>query len=45
LEGISLHNVVGKLVARVIQERLQKLAEEELPESQCGLEKGGVALT
>ena len=38
--GISLLEVVGKLVARVIQERLQKLAEEELPESQCGFRKG-----
>ena len=29
-------DVVGKVVARVLQERLQKLAEDELPESQCG---------
>ena len=29
--GISLLDVVGKVVARVIQERLQKLAEDELP--------------
>ena len=35
-----LLNVVGKVVARVIQGRLQKLAEEELPESQCGFRKG-----
>lgn len=38
--GISLLDVVGKIVARVIQERLQQLAEEELPESQCGFRKG-----
>ena len=38
--GISLLEVVGKVVARVIQERLQKIAEEELPESQCGFRKG-----
>ena len=38
--GISLLDVVGKLVARVLQERLQQLAEEVLPESQCGFRKG-----
>ena len=38
--GISLLDVVGKLVARIVQERLQKLAEDELPESQCGFRKG-----
>ena len=27
-------------MARIIQERLQRLAEEELPESQCGFRKG-----
>lgn len=37
--GISLLDVVGKVVARVLQERLQKLAEDELPESQCGFRK------
>jgi hypothetical protein len=26
-------------VARILQERLQKVAEEELPESQCGFRK------
>ena len=31
--GISLLDVAGKVVARVLQERLQTLAEEELPES------------
>ena len=38
--GIALLDVVGKVVARIIQERLQSLAEEELPESQCGFRKG-----
>ncbi len=38
--GISLLDVVGKVVARVIQECLQKLAEDQLPESQCGFRKG-----
>ena len=38
--GIALLDIVGKLVARVLQERLQKIAEEELPESQCGFRKG-----
>ena len=28
------------MVARVLQERLQELAEDELPESQCGFRKG-----
>ena len=31
--GISVLDVVGKVAARVLQERLQKLAEDELPES------------
>ena len=31
--GIVLLDVVGKVVARVLQERLQRLAEQELPES------------
>ena len=38
--GIALLDVVGKLVTRVLQERLQKVAEQELPESQCGFRKG-----
>jgi len=37
--GILLLDVVGKLVARLIRERLKKLAEEELSGSQCGLRK------
>ena len=38
--GISLLEVVGKVVARILQERLQQVAEVELPESQCGFRKG-----
>jgi len=38
--GIALLDVVGKVVARVLQARLQEVAEEELPESQCGFRKG-----
>ena len=38
--GISLLDVVGKLFARIIQERLQSLAEKVLAESQCGFRKG-----
>ena len=37
---ISLLYVVGKVVVRILQERLQKLAMDELPESQCGFRKG-----
>ncbi len=28
------------MVARVLQERLHKVAEDELPQSQCGFRKG-----
>ena len=38
--GIALLDVVGKLVGRLIQSRLQHLAELELPDSQCGFRKG-----
>ena len=38
--GISLLDVVGKVAATVVQGRLQQLAEEVLPESQCGFRKG-----
>ena len=34
--GISLLSIVGKVFARVILIRLQKLAERVYPESQCG---------
>ena len=38
--GISLLEVVGKWVARILQERLQQVAEVEFPASQCGFRKG-----
>ena len=38
--GIALLEVIGKVVARVLQARLQMVAEEELPDSQCGFRKG-----
>ena len=38
--GISLLDVAGKLFARIIQERLQVIAEDILPESQCGFRGG-----
>ena len=33
-------DVVGKLVARIVQSRLQIVAEQKLPESQCGFRRG-----
>ena len=38
--GIALLDVVGKVVARIVQGRLQDLAEEVLPEYQCGFRRG-----
>ena len=38
--GVALLNVVGKVMARVVQGRLQQLAEDILPESQCDFRKG-----
>ena len=38
--GISLLSIVGKVYARVILSRLQKLAERVYPESQCGFRAG-----
>lgn len=38
--GIALLEVVGKIVGRLIQNRLQEFAEEVLPESQCGFRHG-----
>ena len=37
--GISLLSVVGKLYARVVLKRLQILAEDVYPESQCGFRR------
>ena len=34
--GISLLDVVGKVFTKIIQSRLQSVAEEVLPDSQCG---------
>lgn len=39
LQEISLLDVVGKAVARILQDRLQQLAEEVLRELQCGFRK------
>eukprot|EP00117_Sycon_ciliatum_P039014 scpid35652/ scgid3339/ Craniofacial development protein 2; p97 bucentaur protein len=38
--GISLLDVVGKLLARILQDRLKAIAENVLPDSQCGFRKG-----
>ena len=38
--GISLLDVVGKVTARILQDRLQQLAKEELPDSQCSFRRG-----
>ena len=38
--GISLLDVVGKVFTRIMQDRLQVVAESILPESQCGFRKG-----
>ena len=38
--GINLLDVVGKLFGRILQDRLQLIAEKVLPESQCGFRKG-----
>ena len=38
--GISLLDVIGKLFGRILQDRLQLIAEKVLPESQCGFHKG-----
>eukprot|EP00117_Sycon_ciliatum_P039107 scpid84793/ scgid1426/ Transposon TX1 uncharacterized 149 kDa protein; ORF 2 len=38
--GISLLDVAGKLVARMIANRLQVLGERCLPDSQCGFRRG-----
>ena len=35
-QGFSLLDVAGKLLGRILQERLQLVAERVLPDSQCG---------
>ena len=37
--GISMLDVVGKVFARISQDRLQVVVEKVLPESQCGFRK------
>ena len=39
-QEISLLDVVGKIFACLILDRLEPLAEEVLPESECGFRKG-----
>ena len=38
--GISLLDVVGKLLARILQDRLKTIADNFLPDSQCGFRTG-----
>ena len=38
--GISLLDVIGKLFVKIIQRRLQKVAEEVLSDLQCGFRSG-----
>ena len=38
--GISLLDVTGKIFSKIIQSRLQNVAEEVLPDSQCGFRAG-----
>ena len=38
--GISLLEVVGEFFTKVVQVRLQRVAEEVLPDSQCGFQAG-----
>ena len=38
--GIALLDVAGKVVGRLVQNRLQQIAEQELPDSQCGFRRG-----
>ena len=40
MEKYFLLDMVGEMIARILQDHLQQLAEEELPESQCGFCKG-----
>ena len=37
--GISLLDVCGKMFAKILQQRLQRIAEEELAELQCGFRR------
>ena len=42
--GISLLDMVRKVLGRIIQNRLKLVAEVVLPDSQCGLELAGDVL-
>ena len=44
-QRISLLDVAGKLLGRILQERLQRVAERVLPDSLCGFHQGGAVLT
>ena len=35
-QGISLLSIAGKILAKIILNRIKKIAEEVLPETQCG---------
>ena len=39
-KDVSLLETAGKLTGIFIQDRLQSVAEQELPECQCGLRRG-----
>ena len=38
--GIALLDVAGKVVSRLVQDRLQQIAEQDLPDSLCGFRRG-----
>ena len=38
--GISLLSIAGKILAKIILNRIKKISEEVLPESQCGFRAG-----
>ena len=40
MPGIALLDVIGKVIGSLIQNRLQKLADVVLPETQCGFRRG-----
>ena len=42
--GISLLDFTGNVFARILQERLQQVVEEQVPDSQCGFRKGRVCV-
>ena len=40
IRGISLLDVVGKSLGRIVQDRLKLVAEDVLPDFQCGFRAG-----